>query len=333
MKKRPVSGYIFPYLRSRVILLITITASAGMAVLVLYLYRVPAESIFYALLLAACVMVAAAAVDLISFCRRHSALSNASGSTGDITGMLPEPSGQIQKDYDRLVRELYDKHNETLAASAAARSEMSDYYAMWVHQIKTPIQAMRLLMDENEKNSQKGIELFRIEQYVEMALSYVRLGSEQTDYVLKEYDIDTVVRRAVRKYAPVFIAKKIAVDCRDTGIRAVTDEKWMQFVIEQLLSNSLKYTKKGTVTIYSDKDNVLTIEDTGIGIAREDISRVTQKGFTGYNGRTGNKSTGLGLYLSGEILKRLSHTMTIDSEEGIGTRVSLDLSRQEQIYE
>ena len=234
-------------------------------------------------------MVAAAAVDLISFCRRHSALSDASGSTGDITGMLPEPSGQIQKDYDRLVRELYDKHNETLAASAAARSEMSDYYAMWVHQIKTPIQAMRLLMDENEKNSQKGIELFRIEQYVEMALSYVRLGSEQTDYVLKEYDIDTVVRRAVRKYAPVFIAKKIAVDCRDTGIRAVTDEKWLQFVIEQLLSNSLKYTKKGSITIYSDKDDILTIEDTGIGIAAEDISRVTRKGFTGYNGRAGNK--------------------------------------------
>ena len=151
MKKRPVSGYIIPYLRSRVRLLITITASAGMAVLVLYLYRVPAESIFYALLLAACVMVAAAAVDLISFCRRHSALSDASGSTGDITGMLPEPSGQIQKDYDRLVRELYDKHNETRAASAAARSEMSDYYAKWVQKINTPLQAMRLLMDENDK--------------------------------------------------------------------------------------------------------------------------------------------------------------------------------------
>ncbi len=333
MNKGPVSGYILPYLRSRIRIIITAAVSAAVAVLALYLYRVPGESIFYALLLAACVMAAAAVPDIISFCRRHRALENVAGSAGDITDVLPVPAGQIQQDYDRLVRGLYEKYNEILAASAAARSEMSDYYAMWVHQVKTPIQAMRLLMDEEEKNSQKGIELFRIEQYVEMALSYVRLGSEHTDYVLREYDIDVIVRRAVRKYAPVFIAKKIAVDCRSTGIRAVTDEKWLQFVIEQLLSNSLKYTKKGTITIYSDKDNVLTIEDTGIGIAREDISRVTQKGFTGYNGRTGNKSTGLGLYLSGEVLKRLSHTMTIESEEGIGTRVSLDLSRQERIYE
>ena len=333
MKKRPVSGYILPYLRSRIRVMITAAVSAALAVLVLYLYRVPAESIFYALMLAACVMAAAAVPDIVSFYRKHMALRNAAGSAGDITDILPAPSGQIQKDYDKLVRSLYEKQNEMLASSAAARSEMADYYAMWVHQIKTPIQALRLLMDEEEKNSQKGIELFCIEEYVEMALSYMRLGSEYTDYVLKEYDIDEVVRCAVRKYAPVFIAKKISLDCRETGIRAVTDGKWLQLVIEQILSNSLKYTKQGTISIYSDEDNVLTIEDTGIGIAREDISRVTQKGFTGYNGRTGRRSTGLGLYLAGEVMKRLSHTMSIESEEGAGTRVSLDLSRQEQIYE
>ena len=327
MKKRPVSGYIIPYLRSRVRLLITITASAGMAVLVLYLYRVPAESIFYALLLAACVMVAAAAVELISFCRRHSALSDASGSTGDITGMLPEPSGQIQKDYDRLVRELYDKHNETLAASAAARSEMSDYYAMWVHQIKPPIQAMRLLMDENEKNSQKGIELFHIEQYVEMALCYVRLGEGASDLVIKEYPLDDMIRKAIRKYAGQLIRRKLRVIYEGTDICVLTDEKWLVFIIEQLLSNAVKYTVSGNVTITVDREKKqLSISDTGIGISPEDLPRIFEKGYTGYNGRLDKKSTGIGLYLCRTAADKLGHKLTAQSTVGKGSSFTIDLS-------
>ena len=162
-----------------------------------------------------------------------------------------------------------------------------------------------------------------------MALSYVRLESEQTDYVIKQYSLDSIVKQSVRKYAPLFISKKIRLDIEDTDLIVNTDEKWLGFVIEQILSNSLKYTSSGSISISYETPKTLIISDTGIGIAPEDIPRIGEKGFTGYNGRTFRKSTGLGLYLCKEILTRLSHSMAISSEVGKGTTVKIDLQTYE----
>ncbi|NTV91483.1 MAG: hypothetical protein HGA22_14175, partial [Clostridiales bacterium] len=195
-----------------------------------------------------------------------------------------------------------------------------------------------------------SMELFKIEQYVGMVLQYLRLDSSSTDYLLKTYELDEIVKQAVRKYSRMFIGKRIGLDLKDLNCKVLTDEKWLAFVIEQVLSNALKYTREGTISIYmeqkskditggkdtaggkdaADGDDIaagktLVIEDTGIGIQAEDLPRVFDKGFTGYNGRADKKSTGIGLYLCRRILKKLSHTMSIESEVGSGTRVKIGL--------
>ncbi len=209
---------------------------------------------------------------------------------------------------------------------------MTDYYTLWAHQIKTPIAAMRLLFQEEPRPELEG-ELLKIEQYVEMVLGYLRLGSDTTDYVLRSCDLDGLIRQSIRKYARLFILKKISLDFRETGKTVLTDEKWLAFVVEQILSNSLKYTPEGgRIRIYGDGET-LVIADSGIGIQPEDLPRVFEKGFTGYNGREDKKSTGIGLYLCSQVMDRLNHGVSIASRPGQGTLVRLDLSRQRRAAE
>ena len=228
------------------------------------------------------------------------------------------------------MQQLEEKKNQLLRQDRL-RSEMIEYYTLWVHQIKTPIAAMRLILQEEDTQLHKeaAAELFKIEQYVEMVLSYLRLGSSSTDFVIRRQELEPIVRQAVRKYAPLFIRRKISLDMGDLQAKVLTDEKWLTFVVEQILSNALKYTPKGTISIYLEKPCTLVIKDTGIGIAAQDLPRLFQKGFTGYNGREDKRATGLGLYLCRRILGKLGHEIRIESQEGVGTKVKIDLQSVE----
>ena len=230
-----------------------------------------------------------------------------------------------------MVRTLHEAYTGLDAQAGQWRIDMVDYYTLWAHQIKTPIAAMRLLLQSGDhpQNRELAAELFKIEQYADMVLQYLRLESESTDFVFARYDLDSIVRRAVRKYAPLFIRSRVALDYAPLSCTVLTDEKWFTFVLEQLLSNSLKYTPAGgSISIYLDpqEDKSLVIEDTGIGIRPEDVPRVFEKGFTGYNGRMDKKSTGLGLYLCRQTLKKLSHRIFLSSQVGKGTRIKIDVS-------
>ena len=212
---------------------------------------------------------------------------------------------------------------------------MTEYYTMWVHQIKTPIAALKLLLqsEDTPKNREYEEELFRIEQYVEMVLHYSRLESDTTDFIIRKCDLDKIIKEAVRKYARFFIRKKISLDYEPLNLSVLTDEKWLEFVIEQVISNAIKYTPEGKVSIYIEEKGTLVIEDTGIGIRTEDLPRVCEKGYTGYNGHTDKRSTGIGLYLCKCILKNLSHTISVESQQGEGTRVKIGLITEERIHE
>ena len=288
----------------------------------------------YTALLCTALALLLALLDLRRFVRRHRQLKDALKSICVSDEQLPAPENLIEEDYSQLLRTIGEEKQRQTSAMDLRMSDMEDYFTLWAHQIKTPIAAMRLILQTRPENSGEELsqELFRVEQYVEMVLNYLRLDSDSTDFVFKTHALDGIIRQCVRKYAKQFIRKKISLDYEGTDLQVLTDEKWLCFVIEQLLSNALKYTNSGSIRIFTQGET-LVIADTGIGIAPEDLPRVFEKGYTGYNGRTDKKATGIGLYLCKRILQKLGHEISIRSEVGKGTRVSIDLSREETVLE
>ena len=171
-------------------------------------------------------------------------------------------------------------------------------------------------------------DLFRIEQYVEMVLMYLRLDSDSSDYVIKEHEIGSIVKAAVKKFSGEFISRKISLDMKKIDGTVITDDKWLSFVIEQVISNALKYTPKGTISIYMEEPKILCIKDTGIGIAPEDLPRIFEKGYTGYNGRADKKASGIGLYLCKRICTNLGHQISAVSEPDRGTLIRISLKQE-----
>ena len=319
-----VCAYIKQYIK----VLLLFIVFAFVFCIVFSLYNLETEAIYYSIILCAFIGLIYICINFINYYKKHIQLYKLQNEISISLENLPSPKTLMEEDYTNLILTLNKEYKTYISKSDIAKSDMIDYYTMWVHQIKTPISAMKLLIQtsESEISSDLSSELFKIEQYVEMVLSYIRLGSNENDFVIKEYDLDNIVRQAIRKYAPLFIRKKINLDFQPTTYKVLTDEKWLVFVIEQLLSNAIKYTNKGKISIYPLEDKKLVIEDTGIGISKEDIPRIFDKGFTGYNGRTDKKATGLGLYLCKNILDKLSHKISIESEVGVKTKVILDLS-------
>jgi len=232
--------------------------------------------------------------------------------------------------YEIIVDNLCEDRSRVFTEMEIKRNEMADYYLMWAHQIKTPISALKLLIDDREDSFPLSEELFKVELYVDMALHYLRLESIAADMILKEYDLHYMVRQSVKRFSVLFINKRLRMNLEEFDVKVITDEKWLSIVLEQLISNCVKYTREGGISIYMDgqQEKTLVLEDTGIGICSEDLPRIFDRGFTGYNGRLHKKSTGIGLYLVKQVLEQLSHGIRVESMEGEGTRIYLDLSRE-----
>lgn len=291
---------------------------------VFFAYGVSLEPVLYASTLYLIFGLIFIIMNFVQFYKKHSKLEEIRNNIDVLIYDLPEPQNQIEEDYDNMLKALWQIYTDEYNQSQIKQKESIEYYTTWVHQIKTPISAMRLFLqtEDTEQNALLLTELFRIEQYVEMVLCYFRTDSSSSDFVFKEYSLDDIIRQAVRKYASQFVRKRIRLIYNGTTERIVTDEKWLLFVIEQILSNAIKYTTKGSVTI-SVNNGIIYISDTGIGIAEEDLPRIFEKGFTGYNGRADKKSTGLGLYLCKRITDKLSNKISVKSEIGKGTTVIL----------
>lgn len=305
-------------------------AYAGIFSFVFSLYYLETEAVYYAAGLCILLTGIVLSVHFYFYCRRHREREYLKKNIQLLTDRLPAAKTLAETDYQEMILELKRIFDINLTTWEKERRESMDYYTVWVHQIKTPIAVMRMMLqsEDTKENRELLDELFRIERYVEMVLSYLRLGSETSDFVFQKCSLDEIIRQAVHKYAPQFVHRRIRLFFHPTGLTVLTDKKWLLFIIEQLLSNAIKYTQEGSVTIAAQENQILKIADTGIGIASEDIPRIFEKGFTGYNGRSDKKSTGLGLYLCRMAADKLFYTITVESEVGAGSVFSVDLYRE-----
>lgn len=299
-------------------------------VLIFYLYNLPFESLFYGGLLCFLVFLIESIIDYNNYRKSYIDLKYLETNILSSIEDLPKSLDIRIEYYQKIIERLRNEVERLKIEDNKKMEDLADYYSMWIHQIKTPIAAMNFLLD-NEETDVKVFkqELFKIERYVEMVLTYIRLGSETSDYVIASIDLDEVVRENIKKYATLFINKKIKLNYVSHETYVISDKKWLGFAFEQLLSNAIKYTKSGGEISINISESELIIEDNGIGIYEEDSPRIFEQSFTGLNGRYEKKSSGLGLYLCKKTLDKLQHKIEIISEVNKGTKVIVSFPKKD----
>ncbi|MBS4534762.1 sensor histidine kinase [Clostridium sp. D2Q-14] len=314
------------YVKERRVWIYVYIIFASIFLIVFYIYSLPLETVLYSTLICGYFSLIFIILDIYKYFKNYKSLLNIKENI--TIDSLPTVKTLEEKMYQDMIAKLYQDKKELITKTDQKNTELVEYFTLWTHQIKTPLSGAYLLVDLNNCELYEDIsnQLFEIEQYVDMALQYLRLENMFSDLRLEEYSLLCIVKKAVKTYSKIFIHKGISLKLSEKDVRVITDEKWLLFVLKQILSNSLKYTHEGYIDIYIEEEKKLVIKDTGIGISKGDIPRIFERGFTGYNGRINKKSTGLGLYLCKEILDKLNHDICIYSEIGIGTTVKIDLS-------
>lgn len=295
---------------------------------VFWLYHLPLDAVVYPALLCACLGALVLAADYLRIRRNYKFLMGYRSESAALIPQMPPARGLEDGAYQALIRTLQEQI-KTMDETAETRYRgMLDYYSIWAHQIKTPIASMRLQLQNEDSPLSCSLQsdLRRIEQYVEMVLAYLRLDSTASDYVFRECSVDEMICQTVKKFSQDFIGRKISLLYEPVEKTIVTDEKWFCFVLEQLISNALKYTRQGSVKI-GLQGSTLYIEDTGIGIEAEDLPRIFENGYTGFNGRRDKKASGIGLYLCKRVCDALGVGIRAASQVGAGTRIELSMDQ------
>lgn len=261
----------------------------------------------------------------------------------EIINRLPKPKSYEQALFHQVLEASYNEQSSKIQRLYEQKKEYEEFITSWVHQVKTPIAVGRLLIENNSSSPCKDTlysveeELDKIESYIEQALYYSKIDDFSKDYLINEVELNRLVKETVKKQAKAFINKKITIEIENTDLMVITDKKWLLFILDQVVSNSLKYTSTGgkirVCGLNEDKVQKLVIEDNGIGIKPEDLDRVFDKGFTGYNGRENYKATGIGLYLSKKLARKLGHDMSVESRYGEYTKVTIIFPKHLDYFE
>ena len=255
------------YLKSRINVIILMIVVEGVFASSYFLFDMPAVTVLYPLILSTSALIVAGVIDFVFTFNKHRKLTQ---------NEIPASSDPIEKDYQEIIRKLKEEEAYSRQKTTSDYNNMVEYYTVWAHQIKTPIASMRLQIQSEDTESARKLmgDLNRIEAYVEMVLTFLRLDSDSTDYLIKEYDLDEIIRPAIRKFSREFILKKLKLEYEPIEFKTITDSKWLSFIIEQVISNAVKYTSEGYVRIYMSEPGILCIEDTGVGISEEDLPRI-----------------------------------------------------------
>ena len=323
-------GIIKSYIKKNLKIYLLLIVFIFIFVLIFYLYNLPFEALFYSGLLCFVAALITSIIDFNNYRKSYIYLKYLESNILNSMENLPKSLDIRVEYYQKIIERLHNEVEKLKIEDNKKMEGLVDYYSMWIHQIKTPIAAINFLLD-NEEIDVKAFrqELFKIERYVEMVLTYIRLGSETSDYVITSINLDEVVRENIKKYATLFINKKIKLNYVSHETYVISDKKWLGFAFEQLLSNAIKYTKSGGEISINISESKLVIEDNGIGIYEEDLPRIFEQSFTGLNGRYEKKSSGLGLYLCKKTLDKLQHKIEITSEVNKGTKVIVSFPKKD----
>ena len=229
-----------------------------------------------------------------------------------------QKSSDIKDENERLLNENKNLKSEMLNQ----KDDLNAYFLMWLHQIKTPMTVSKLLLEkpDDTTNTKLKMQLMYIEQYINMAMNYLKMIDHSTDMDITEVNLDDIIKDLLKKYSLLFIHNHISLDYQSNAKYVVSDSKWLTILIEQILSNALKYTENGKIAIqYLEEKHALEIRDTGIGIRSEDIPKIFDRGYSGFNGRMNEKSSGLGLYLARKISERLNIQIEVESKLSKGS--------------
>ncbi|NLW69792.1 MAG: HAMP domain-containing histidine kinase [Eubacteriaceae bacterium] len=301
------------YLSHRKSLFLINIISGGCYFLLLLLSASPKDIIRYGALMHFTVLLLFCAFDYPAFARKVRSLNEINENLREAPQEYPEAANALEEQYLNIIGDLYAMLSEQRDKYDASRKELIDYYTLWLHQIKTPISAICLTAESPAPSGAMILrEIFKISRYVEMALQYVRMEDISSDMVATRCELDKVISECIKKYSDLFIYKNLSVTFEKSGAVVTTDEKWLTFIIEQFLSNAIKYTNLGGVKFYFS-ERTLFIEDTGIGILPRDIPRIFEKGYTGHNGRLDKKASGLGLHMAKTISEKLGLTLGVTS--------------------
>jgi len=316
--------HLLDYLKSRRAMLIFYALTMLVVLLLGYLAQQDMIYVRYVCVILSFAFVCVLLGDGARYRRSRRRMSLLRARTELLPRELPEPIDALSSDYDALIRALSLKNEHLKTESLCLQEEQREYYTLWMHQIKTPISAMRLLLDAKDDEGARLLrqELFKVDQYADLALKFIKLGDIASDLVIERCDLNEVARAAVKKYSLLFIYSKLTVEMAPLPKDIPSDRMWLEFILGQLLSNSVKYTHTGGVRIYQE-GTALVVEDSGIGIRKEDLPRIFEKGYTGYNGRMDTRASGIGLYLVKRAADALGIRVDVSSELGKGTRVAL----------
>lgn len=254
--------------------------------------------------------------------------------------VIEEPNSIIGEEINDILKEISRDMHEHVKYYRNMQEEYREYIEMWVHEIKTPIASSKLLIENNYNGLTRkiDIQIDRIENFVEQVLYYSRSDEVGKDYIIKKVELLPLVKNVIRKNQRDFISKRIRLQLGELNEVVYSDSKWIEFILNQILINSIKYSKGKDDKIQIESKEisntvVLTIEDEGVGIIERDLDRVFEKGFTGENGRKFGKSTGIGLYLCKKLCNKLGLGLEIQSKVNVGTKISIIFPKAENLIE
>lgn len=325
MTRKEFAVFVRSWLFTRLLFLLTYGAFFVLIGGMSLLFEVERALVFYTLSLLSLLVIVGMLADLVREFSRYKQV---------LRGDVLEAGSASEQVLQERVLELEEELKEVVSRQQQKQDDFQDYYTLWAHQMKIPIAASQLLLGELDAGEPKRAlerELFKIEQYTGLVLNYLRLESFHEDLQVEQVAVEELVKQTVKKFSLFFIENKISLELGNLDCLLATDRRWLGLLLEQLISNAVKYTRSGRIAIFLEEDDLI-VQDTGIGIASSDLERVFDRGFSGYNGRRTQQSSGLGLYLSKRIATELGYGLTLTSQVGKGTQVRIRLKQEDLVF-